>query len=53
MRCIPLLQPGHAAVVASPAARARRVPHFGQNAAVSNMSAKHDGQLIVASRASQ
>jgi hypothetical protein len=36
-----------------PSARSRRAPHDGQYAAESNMSAKHEGQLIVASRARQ
>jgi hypothetical protein len=30
-----------------------RAPHFGQNAEVSNIVAKHRGQLTVASRARQ
>ena len=44
---------GHAAGVASASARARRAPQWGQNAAPSNISAKHYGQLTVASRAWQ
>jgi hypothetical protein len=34
-------------------ARERRAPHPGQNAVPSNIGAKHDAQLTVASRALQ
>jgi hypothetical protein len=37
--------------VPSPAARARGLPHFGQKADASNISAKQFPQLIFASRA--
>jgi hypothetical protein len=49
--CSSFAHPGHLAPVLSPVARARRLPHFGQNAAVSNIRAKQEGQLTVASRA--
>jgi hypothetical protein len=50
---IPDRHAGHFVVVLSAAARCRLAPHFWQYAAVSNISAKQDGQLIVASRARQ
>ena len=43
--------PGQRTAASSCSPRARRAPHFAQNADPSNMSAKQDGQLIVASRA--
>jgi hypothetical protein len=47
-------QPGQVTVAAAGSAdRDRGVPQPGQNAAVSNISAKQDGQLTVASRAVQ
>jgi len=46
--------PGHVTASAPASAdRDRAVPQDGQNAAESNISAKHDGQLTVASRAVQ
>jgi len=47
-------QPGQVTLAAAgSAARDRGVPQPGQNAAESNISAKQDGQLTVASRAVQ
>ena len=51
--CSSFLQDGHLAPEASASTRSRRAPHFGQKAAPSNMSAKHDGQLTIAKRAWQ
>jgi len=46
-------QDGHGACAGAPEVRARRVPHDGQYAAPSNISAKQAGQLTVASAAWQ
>jgi hypothetical protein len=40
-------------MVVAASARARLAPHAGQNAAPSMMTAKHEGQLTVASRVRQ
>jgi hypothetical protein len=51
------LQAGHVAdrsrSAAAPSPRLRAAPQWGQNLEPSNISAKHAGQLIVASRARQ
>jgi hypothetical protein len=52
-RCNAALQPGHRAAASCCSDRAARAPHLGQNFAPWNISPKHDGQLMVASRASQ
>src|SRR5687767_12261118 len=50
---IPTPQAGHFMEVLPAAARSRLAPHVWQYAAVSNINAKQEGQLIVANRARQ
>jgi hypothetical protein len=52
-RAMALRQAGQAAEWGLGSALAERAPHFGQNAAPSNIRAKQLGQLTVASRARQ
>jgi len=51
--CIALRQPGHLAPTVPLSARARLAPQCGQYADPANISAKHFGQLTVASCAWQ
>jgi hypothetical protein len=52
-RCMAPRHAGHGVETGPASTRALRAPHCGQNAVPWNISPKHCGQLIVASRARQ